>query len=713
MLLKLLISFLIIYINIFSINFSTEEIDWIKDNQKTTFTINAYNPKHIYLYENEAGVLSGVYINFFEKISKETGLNFKFQTLKRDDMLNLLNKGEGDIIFNVSKSINRKKNYNFLPTLNSYTLGVYSKNETLIDIKYLEKYKVGMIPTSSDSLLINQFYPHLNNVISIADNGNFGFWALENNTIDALIGKSSNDILKTYKFTPFENVPPSQLWMAVNKNHPTLEKIITKFKLEFSTKEVADILKNERPYFYRQLLSNQQLLARIKRRYSNIKVLIPDIDDMLPIFYRSKNKYSGYIIDRLEELSKLTGLPIIFTSDSENYDIKAIDSKMFQSNQNKNKQNLYYIPYYKIQIGIFSKHDANFIDSFQGFENKRVGIISFEDIDTNLLNFLHNFDFYKIYPDTTEALNAILRNEVDYIIGDFKIISMGVANKYLENKIKVAGFLGGNNTIGFGIKKDADLAQLVDKLFPNHLAESRILQSELSVSKKLSPNYKYLLLMLSTFFIIIATLFYLLRKATIASKKEKRITKALVESFEAANELNDEDTGNHILRVNLYSKFLAEKLKCSSKFIKEIGEYASLHDVGKIAISDMILKKPGKLTSEEFEEMKKHVIFGKELIKKMQLGSIAENIALYHHEKWNGKGYWFGLSTDAIPLEARIVALADVYDALRQKRVYKDGFTHEVAVEIIKKERGEHFDPALVDIFLIHHKEFDKIFISH
>lgn len=113
MLLKLLISFLIIYINIFSINFSTEEINWIKDNQNTTFTINAYNPKHIYLYENESGVLSGVYINFFEKISKETGLNFKFQTLKRDDMLNLLNKGEGDIIFNVSKSINRKKKLQF------------------------------------------------------------------------------------------------------------------------------------------------------------------------------------------------------------------------------------------------------------------------------------------------------------------------------------------------------------------------------------------------------------------------------------------------------------------------------------------------------------------------------------------------------------------------------------------------------------------------
>ncbi|MGL5355713.1 MAG: HD-GYP domain-containing protein, partial [Cetobacterium sp.] len=184
-------------------------------------------------------------------------------------------------------------------------------------------------------------------------------------------------------------------------------------------------------------------------------------------------------------------------------------------------------------------------------------------------------------------------------------------------------------------------------------------------------------------------------------------------SFEAANELNDEDTGNHILRVNLYSKFMAEKLKCSKSFIKEIGEYASLHDVGKIAISDAILKKPGKLTPEEFEEMKKHVLLGKDLVEKMQLGKIAENIALYHHEKWNGSGYYYGLQKTDIPLEARIVGLADVYDALRQKRVYKDGFSHEKAVQIISEESGKHFDPNIVDLFLVFHKEFDKIFIEN
>ncbi|ERT68268.1 hypothetical protein HMPREF0202_01838 [Cetobacterium somerae ATCC BAA-474] len=111
--------------------------------------------------------------------------------------------------------------------------------------------------------------------------------------------------------------------------------------------------------------------------------------------------------------------------------------------------------------------------------------------------------------------------------------------------------------------------------------------------------------------------------------------------------------------------------------------------------------------------MKKHVLLGKKLIDKMQLGPIAQNIVLYHHERWNGKGYCYGLKENEIPLEARIVAIADVYDALRQKRVYKDGFSHKEAIEIIKKERGQHFDPALVDIFFEFNEEFNKIFIEH
>ena len=153
-------------------------------------------------------------------------------------------------------------------------------------------------------------------------------------------------------------------------------------------------------------------------------------------------------------------------------------------------------------------------------------------------------------------------------------------------------------------------------------------------------------------------------------------------------------------------------MKLPREFLKDIGLYASLHDIGKIGIPDTILKKPGKLTVEEFDEMKLHTEIGYELMDGLNISRVASNIVRYHHERWDGSGYPKGLSGDGIPIEARIVALADVYDALRQKRVYKDAFTHEKALEIISGQSEKHFDPQIVNIFLIHHNEFRRIFGS-
>jgi putative two-component system response regulator len=133
-----------------------------------------------------------------------------------------------------------------------------------------------------------------------------------------------------------------------------------------------------------------------------------------------------------------------------------------------------------------------------------------------------------------------------------------------------------------------------------------------------------------------------------------------------------------------------------------------MHDVGKIGIPDSILIKPGKLTKEEFEIMKTHSIIGGNLLaySKSEIIQVAEEIAISHHEKWNGKGYPQGLAGVKIPLVGRIVGLADVFDALTSKRPYKDPFPVEKAIDIIKKERGEHFDPHIVDVFL---ENIDKI----
>ncbi|MCB2183552.1 MAG: response regulator [Desulfobulbaceae bacterium] len=179
----------------------------------------------------------------------------------------------------------------------------------------------------------------------------------------------------------------------------------------------------------------------------------------------------------------------------------------------------------------------------------------------------------------------------------------------------------------------------------------------------------------------------------------EKMTLSLVSVLEDANLANDDDTGNHIRRVSEYSALIADAYGADREFVKRIRLYASLHDVGKVGIPDAILKKPGKYTRDEFELMKEHVVIGFGMMDNAQIDPMAKNIARYHHEKWNGTGYVDGLQGEEIPLEARIVALADAFDAMTTKRVYKEAFSVAKAEEIITRERGEHFDPRVVDAF--------------
>ena len=181
-------------------------------------------------------------------------------------------------------------------------------------------------------------------------------------------------------------------------------------------------------------------------------------------------------------------------------------------------------------------------------------------------------------------------------------------------------------------------------------------------------------------------------------------------------ETRDSDTGNHIRRTQFYVKALAEELRAHPRFAGFLSEHtigmlfksAPLHDIGKVGIPDRILLKPGKLTPEEFEIMKTHTTLGRDAIEaaEKQLGidveflKMAKDIAYYHQEKWDGSGYPTGASGEAIPVSARLMAVADVYDALISRRVYKDGMPHEKAVTIIVEGKGQHFDPDIVDAFV-------------
>lgn len=202
---------------------------------------------------------------------------------------------------------------------------------------------------------------------------------------------------------------------------------------------------------------------------------------------------------------------------------------------------------------------------------------------------------------------------------------------------------------------------------------------------------------------------------------------ATLETIANLAEYRDPETGGHINRTKGYIKVLAEKLKEHPKYkdlinddiINSYYKASPLHDIGKIGIRDEILLKPGKLTPDEFEEMKKHAAIGYETLK-MATNQLGENsfltyameFALHHHEKWDGTGYPDRLKGEEIPISCRLMAIADVYDALISKRIYKPAFSHEKSVSIICEGDGTHFDPDLIEIFKEINEEFRKIAIQ-
>jgi response regulator RpfG family c-di-GMP phosphodiesterase len=195
-------------------------------------------------------------------------------------------------------------------------------------------------------------------------------------------------------------------------------------------------------------------------------------------------------------------------------------------------------------------------------------------------------------------------------------------------------------------------------------------------------------------------------------------------------EARDEDTGEHLDRMAVYARTIAELLyenniytdEITMEYIDNIEHFSPLHDIGKVGIRDGILLKPGKLTTEEFAEMKKHACYGAEVLKAADkniqkhdksLFGMGTDIAEGHHEKWDGSGYPYGRKGIEIPLSARIAALADVFDALTSKRPYKEAFSLETAVEIIREGRGKHFDPVIVDIFLAHFTRIEHVYYKY
>ena len=220
----------------------------------------------------------------------------------------------------------------------------------------------------------------------------------------------------------------------------------------------------------------------------------------------------------------------------------------------------------------------------------------------------------------------------------------------------------------------------------------------------------------------IASIYLIMENPSVKEAKESH--REMVMGFSTLVENKDNNTGGHIRRTSMYAEIIARELRkdmryyytITKDFLDNLIVAAPMHDIGKIGIPDHILQKPGKLDAEEYEIMKKHSAIGAQIINETfgrtmddDYKNMAYQVALYHHEKWNGKGYPEGLKENDIPLCARIMAVADVFDAVSAKRCYRDAMPLEKCFGIISEGRGRDFDPDVVDAFFNCREEIERV----
>jgi len=700
-----------------SVSLTPKEKEWVKSIKKNKIKIYLDNDLGILNYSTK-GKHDGIYLELIKILENSTGLNFEIIKKDEDEFEAEIDSGTLDIVMGVEDYKRNLGDYYYLEdpiTLNG--VFVTRKDYPITDSNTDLSGKT-VVYLHNDQI-VNKVINKYGNRVVVVQKSNF------KEAVQSLLsGKADvyvDDLEDTLKYLLRDKAPGIKINYSSSsfgtdyyigglyKYKPLIgiiERISDTFDMNNKTvyKEVLD--------YTRDHLEISKEIKEYLEKNKTLKVFLPKNIDAYPMYYRDRSgKQNGFLLNYFYEIEQIFGIKMLFEeSDSlEDFHINpyiaAINGKDINNNGFLTTD-----PYLEFQFFLFNKEETSYISNLESLKKYKIATRKGSLEETYLLKKGLKRNLV-LFDTDREVMESLVQGTVDVIIGRIQKVHY-LLKKYNIQDIKTAGIIPDKISLKFGIPKDNEALYFLINSYTrdfSHSIESRkinFFEKKIEVPKDFKVSIMITLISALGFLAV----FIHFKNFKKLYSKLTNITLGMVEALENANTYNDEDTGDHVKRISRYSEFIAYEMKLSNKFVKEIGLYASLHDIGKIGISDAILKKPGKLTEEEFETMKTHVEIGFNMIKDLEVSEVALNIIRYHHEKWDGNGYGKGFKGTEIPLEARIVALADVYDALRQERVYKKSFTHEKSVEIIKSESGKHFDPYLVKIFLRNHNHFKNIF---
>lgn len=700
-----------------NIKLTHQEREWIKFAREKEINIYLDKDRGILNY-CAAGGDKGIFPHIIEVLEKNTGLNFKVVEEDKDYFEKSVDSGIPHIVFGVEDYKRNGDNYYYLENpvkLNGIFItrkdyppidsGTDISHRTIVCVeedqikdkvtsKYGEKIKIILRPSieeATKSILSGEAD------IYIEDLQDGLKYLVENPQVDIHINYFSQSMKTSY-------------YIGGKPQYRPLIDIIEKI---FSVVDINKELVYDKALDYtKDKLAISEEVRNYIRNNRTLYVFLPEVKDLYPLHYiDDSGNEKGFLVNYFYEIERILGVKIVLEKGKSPHGFHINPFIVTLNNKELRNEDFFTTnPYYEFQFLIFNRENSGYIYNFTNLNKYKIAVVKGSVAEDYLLKRDMKENLV-ILPSNEEVIKSVSAGKTDLFIGDIKRTDYLLKKCKIKN-IKIAGITQDKISFKIGIPKEEKTLYFIINSFGKDFSYGIDQRKKEFFEKSItfSRDYKFSIFILLTSIIGFFGIYIHLKRVKGLYSKVRTLTIGLIETLENANGYNDEDTGAHVRRINKYSQLISSKLGMNNSFVKEVGIYASLHDIGKIGISDSILKKPGKLTPEEFETMKKHTEIGYNLIRSLDVGSIALNIIRYHHERWDGNGYGRGLSGKEIPIEARIVTLADVYDALRQERVYKKSFSHERAMEIIISESGKHFDPQLVNIFLENNEYFNEIF---